>query len=388
MPERTSNPPAWWFDAHLDLAYLAVCGRDLTRPLAGLAGAPAGPHSPAAVTLPSLADGRVRFALATIFTEPRGGDAETLEPFEYREGDAEGAHRRGRAQLEVYLTLAERGLVSIDLRGAFRAQAGTGETRGGMGVGEFEPHPPDKAAAALARKPGLHVGLLMENADPIRDPGELGWWVERGVCVIGLAWVRGSRYAQGNGSEAGHGPGLTPVGRELVKEMDRLGVVHDASHLSDRALEELLDATPARVVASHSNCRALIARADDPRNWQRHLTDAAIREIARRGGVIGVNLFSPFLLRGSPQGQRAGIDDVVAHIQRVCELTGSHLHIGLGSDADGGFSAASLPTGIDRPADLWRLAEALRRAGWTGAHLEDFAWRNWCRTLSTGPADR
>jgi len=388
VPERTSNPPAWWFDAHLDLAYLAVCGRDLTRPLAGLAGAPAGPHSPAAVTLPSLADGRVRFALATIFTEPRGGDAETLEPFEYREGDAEGAHRRGRAQLEVYLTLAERGLVSIDLRGAFRAQAGTGETRGGMGVGEFEPHPPDKAAAALARKPGLHVGLLMENADPIRDPGELGWWVERGVCVIGLAWVRGSRYAQGNGSEAGHGPGLTPVGRELVKEMDRLGVVHDASHLSDRALEELLDATPARVVASHSNCRALIARADDPRNWQRHLTDAAIREIARRGGVIGVNLFSPFLLRGSPQGQRAGIDDVVAHIQRVCELTGSHLHIGLGSDADGGFSAASLPTGIDRPADLWRLAEALRRAGWTGAHLEDFAWRNWCRTLSTGPADR
>lgn len=388
MPERTSNPPAWWFDAHLDLAYLAVCGRDLTRPLAGLAGAPAGPHSPAAVTLPSLADGRVRFALATIFTEPRGGDAETLEPFEYREGDAEGAHRRGRAQLEVYLTLAERGLVSMDLRGAFRAQAGTGVTRGGMGVGEFEPHPPDKAAAALARKPGLHVGLLMENADPIRDPGELDWWVERGVCVIGLAWVRGSRYAQGNGSEAGHGPGLTPVGRELVKEMDRLGVVHDASHLSDRALEELLDATPARVVASHSNCRALIARADDPRNWQRHLTDAAIREIARRGGVIGVNLFSPFLLRGSPQGQRAGIDDVVAHIQRVCELTGSHLHIGLGSDADGGFSAASLPTGIDRPADLWRLAEALRRAGWTGAHLEDFAWRNWCRTLSTGPADR
>lgn len=381
MPERTHKLPAWWFDAHLDLAYLAVCGRDLARPLAALADA-AGPHPPAAVTLPALADGRVRFALATIFTEPRGADAVSLEPFEYREGDAQGAHRRGRAQLEVYLTLAERGLLSIDLHTAFRATTGTGVTRGGMGVGEFEPHPPDRPAARLARQQGLHVGLLMENADPIRDPGDLAWWVERGVCVIGLAWVRGSRYAQGNGADTSHGPGLTPLGRDLVAEMDRLGVLHDASHLSDRALQELLDATPARVVASHSNCRALIARADDPRNWQRHLTDASIREIARRGGVIGVNLFSPFLLRGSPQDQRAGIDDVVAHVQRVCELTGSHLHVGLGSDADGGFSAARLPAGIDRPADLHRLADALGRAGWTCTQVEDFAWRNWSRALS------
>ncbi|MCC6950020.1 MAG: membrane dipeptidase [Phycisphaerales bacterium] len=382
MPERTHNPPAWWFDAHLDLAYLAVCGRNLSLPLAALSGAAADPHPPAAVTLPSLADGRVRFALATIFTEPRGPDAATLDTFEYREGDAEGAHRRGRAQLEVYLTLAERGLMSIDLHSAFRTEPGTGVTRGGMGVAEFEPYPPDRAAAGLARQPGLHAGLLMENADPIREPGELGWWVQRGVCAIGLAWVRGSRYAQGNGADTNHGPGLTPLGRDLVKEIDRLGVLHDVSHLSDRALGELLDATPARVVASHSNCRALIARTDDPRNWQRHLTDASIREIARRGGVIGVNLFSPFLLRGSPQDQRAGVDDVVAHIQRVCEITGSHLHVGLGSDADGGFSAARLPTGIERPADLWRLADALRRAGWTGPQIEDFAWRNWCRMLS------
>lgn len=382
MPERTHISPAWWFDAHLDLAYLAVCGRNLSLPLPQLSGGEADPHPPAAVTLPSLADGRVRFALATIFTEPRGPDALTLEAFEYREGDAEGAHRRGRAQLEVYLTLAERGLMSIDLHSAFRTGPGTGVTRGGMGVGEFEPHPPDRAAAGLARQPGLHAGLLMENADPIREPGELGWWVQRGVCAIGLAWVRGSRYAQGNGADTNQGPGLTPLGRELVNEIDRLGVLHDVSHLSDRALDELLDATPARVVASHSNCRALIARADDPRNWQRHLTDASIREIARRGGVIGVNLFSPFLLRGSPQDQRAGIDDAIAHIQRVCELTGSHLHVGLGSDADGGFSAARLPAGIERPGDFWRLADGLRRAGWSATHIEDFAWRNWCRMLS------
>ncbi|MCE7973526.1 MAG: hypothetical protein DYG92_04255 [Leptolyngbya sp. PLA1] len=383
MPERTLNTPAWWFDAHLDLAYLAVSGRDLAKPLGGLPSGAEGPHPPAAVTLPSLADGRVRFALATIFTEPRGADAPALEPFEYREGDPEGAHRRGRAQLEVYLTLAERGLLSIDLPQALLTPAGTGLTRGGMGVGEFEPHPPDRAAARLARLPGLHVGLLMENADPIRDPGELAWWVQRGVCAVGLAWVRGSRYAQGNGAEAGPGPGLSPLGRDLAREMDRLGVLHDASHLSDRALHDLLELTPARVIASHSNCRALLARPDDPRNLQRHLTDAAIREIARRGGVIGVNLYSSFLLRGSPQDQRARIDDVLAHVQRVCELTGSHLHVGLGSDADGGFSATRLPAGIDRPADLWRLADALRRAGWPPAHIEDFAWRNWCRTLST-----
>jgi len=377
------NPsPAWWFDAHLDLAYVAVRGRDLTQPLSALTPTNEGPDPPAAVTLPALADGSVRFALGTIFTEVLPGDhAGAPGPEQYREGDTDGAYRRGRAQLEVYLSLAERGHLHLDLAGAFRTAPGVGQVRGGMGVSEVVPPPPDAAAARLARTSGLHIGILMENADPIRGPEDVAWWAERGVCAVGLAWARPSRYAMGNASDPVLRTGLTPAGLELVAAIDRCGLLHDASHLSDRALDQLFDMTPGRIIASHSNCRALLAPRGDPRNWQRHLTDRAIREIARRGGVIGLNLYSSFLTLGGASDRRATVDEALAHIERICELTGSHEHVGLGSDMDGGFSSHRLPQGIDRPLDLRRLSEGLTRRGWTREQVDGFAWRNWCRVF-------
>jgi microsomal dipeptidase-like Zn-dependent dipeptidase len=145
-----------------------------------------------------------------------------------------------------------------------------------------------------ARGRTVSLGVLMECADPIRDPDELPWWVERGVVAIGLAWWRGSRYATGNGEPScTSGIGLTDLGRELVKRMDAQGVVHDASHLSDRALDDLFALTDKPVIASHSNCRALLGGVN-----QRHLTDEAILEIGRRGGVIGLNLVKNFIRAG------------------------------------------------------------------------------------------
>src|SRR5262245_56367067 len=95
-----------WFDAHLDLAYLAVCGRDMTA-------APekaGGPDLPGCVTLPSLAAGNVSACLGTVFTELGGNN-----PASYAEGDASSAHRAGLAQIATYLSWAERGLVSLGL---------------------------------------------------------------------------------------------------------------------------------------------------------------------------------------------------------------------------------------------------------------------------------
>lgn len=357
-----------WFDAHLDLAYLAVSGRDLRSEL----NPEAGPHPPAAVTLPSLAAGGVRMAMATIFTEPDGTGPEGYAP-----GDAERAARVGRAQLEVYLDWRERGLVMIDLPGALRVAPGTGQMRGGMGVAELVPPPVAQRLAAAERVSGargrnpLHIGILIENADPIRSPDELGWWKERGVIAIGLAWAKSSRYAGGNSTQEG----VSGQGRELVAEMDRLGIVHDFSHLSDRAFGDLCAATDKRIVASHSNCRSLLG---NPEN-QRHLTDEQIREIRRRGGIIGLNLYSRFLNAMLAESGRASLADAVAHIDRVCDLCGDRLHVGLGSDMDGGFSAARLPRGIDRPADLALLAEALRERGWSETEVDDFAFGNWAR---------
>ncbi|MCC6661781.1 MAG: dipeptidase [Phycisphaerales bacterium] len=361
-----------WFDAHLDLAYLAVSGRNMLAPLAPASG----PHPPAAVTLPALREGGVRFALATIFTEAGGKGPEG-----YPAGNVDRAAAVGRAQMEAYLTWRDGGEVGLDLRRVFRCEPGVGQIRGGMGVAEVVRPTPEQVVAALPREPWMHLGILVECADPIRDPSDLKWWVERGVVAIGLTWARGSRYAAGNGAPScSSRTGLTPLGRDMVQAMDALGVVHDVSHLSWRAMDDLLTMTEAAVVASHSNCSALLD-GDAATPSQRHLRDEHIREIARRGGVIGVNLFSAFLRPGlTPEKPgRATIAEVVKHVEHIRGAAGGRRCVGLGSDMDGGFGASLLPEHINRPADLARLADALRDRGWSDEDAEDFRWRNWAR---------
>jgi membrane dipeptidase len=350
-PTTTPTTDLSFFDAHLDLACLAENGRDLSRPLAEAGG----PWPPAAVTFPALRDGSVRAFLGTIFTEADGDDAVA-----YPAGDAAAAHRLGVRQLEWYQRWQREGHLRIVRRGA-----------------------------AVAREPGRHAPpdclILMECADPITSPDELPWWAERGIAAIGMAWARGSRYASGN-SEPGcsSGTGLTDLGRALVPEMDRLGVVHDASHLSDRSLAELLALTAKPVVATHSNCRVLLDGTS-----QRHLTDEAIREIARRGGVIGLNLFAPFVRAGLKDDERPGIDEAIRHVEHIAQVAGHRRCVGLGSDLDGGFSALRLPRGIDAPRDFTRLADALHARGWPDEDVRGFCWGNWARFwLSDGPPDR
>jgi membrane dipeptidase len=344
-----------WFDAHLDLAYLAVSGRDLRPTLSASAAACTGPHPPACVTLPALSMGGVTHALGTIFTEAVA-DGMLAEPQMYPQGDAARANAAGRAQVEAYQQLRRGGRI-------IAARAGASST----------------ASAGQVRNPTgpLTLSLLMECADPIREPGELEWWTGLGgglgVMMVGMAWVGPGRYAGGNRTELG----LTDLGRALVKEMDRLGVIHDASHLSDRSFDELCEASAGLIVATHSNCRALLDGVS-----QRHLSDGQIRTIVERGGVIGLNLFSAFLDVKCAIGGRASIDDCVRHVEHVCEVAGSRTHVGLGSDMDGGFAADRLPEGIDGPEDLDRLADALSERGWSDDEVRGFAFENWARVLS------
>ncbi|MBX3359421.1 MAG: dipeptidase [Phycisphaeraceae bacterium] len=361
-----------WFDAHLDLACLAVHARDLLAPLD-----PAqGPWPPGAITLPSLAEAPVRFALATIFTEPVDSESQQTEPQMYPAGNSERAFLVGRAQLEVYLTWRDQSAVSLDLVELLRPEPGVGEIRGGMGVAETHALSLDRRLARLPHHSPLRLAILMENADPIRSPGDLQWWVEHGVRVVGMAWAKPSRYAGGNSTDLP----ISPMGRELVKEIDRLRVIHDASHLSDRSLAELFELTDRALIASHSNCRALVGGGGFGEN-QRHLSDESIREITRRGGVIGLNLFSTFLAPGSPP--RARIADCVRHIEHICAIAGHTRAVGLGSDMDGGFGADRLPQGVDSPKDLPRLLEALAARGWADGDLARFAWRNWAEFFAS-----
>jgi len=159
--------------------------------------------------------------------------------------------------------------------------------------------------------------------------------------------------------------------------------VHDLTHLSQHATDDLLAATDAPIIATHSNCRALLADGLTIES-QRHLDDETIREIARRGGMIGLNLVSNFLQRGIQKGQRASIDDCVAHVEHMCEVVGHRKAVGFGTDMDGGFTADHLPEGIKGPADLVKILGALGNRGWSDDELHAFAWGNWARFWGIG----
>lgn len=327
---------------------------------------------PASVTLPSLREGGVRLALATIFTEVNGDGPEG-----YPAGDIEKAHRRGRAQLEVYETWRDEGRIAIDLPKFLRHDPHVGHISAGMGVAETRPLSLEERLARSKPNVPLHVGILMENADPIRSPDELAWWKERGVIAIGLAWARSSRYAAGNNVPHDDPVGLTDLGRAMVKATDALEIIHDVSHLSDRAMDELLELTDRPVIASHSNCRALL---NDPGN-QRHLRDESIREIVRRGGVVGLNLCRNFIAPRpySNEDPRPTVAQAIAHVEHVCDVAGHRAAVGLGSDLDGGFSADDLPAGINLPRDLALLTDALVERAWTEEEVAGFAHGNWER---------
>jgi membrane dipeptidase len=365
--------PKRLFDGHLDLAYLTEIGRDMHAGLDDCRGR----YSPAAVTLPSLREGGVRACLGTIFTEavidPADPSAET-GAFAYPQGDALAARACGLRQLKLYQAWRDAGVIELLRPPAPRRSEAPEQSA--LPLAEL-------SLSELGSAP-LAVGLLMECADPIETPDHLDEFP--GLLVVGLAWARGSRYAAGNGQDVDGNPGLTDIGRELIDRLDEQGVLHDLSHLSDRALDQVLSHTNARVIASHSNCRALCSSGDATRD-QRHLTDQTIMQIAERGGIIGLNLYAPFIDPQCTQsgntrpGKRPTIAQAIDHVEHICSLHGHKRCVGLGSDMDGGFTADRLPMGIQTPGDLHKLFEELASRNWSDDDLHAFAWGNWARVL-------
>jgi membrane dipeptidase len=329
--------PPIWIDAHLDLAYLAVNGRDMR--------ADNGPESPFACTLPALREGGVRVAFGTIFTELGGDPAKDRAAYRSSD-DLEGAHRAGLMQLEWYESMERVGEISI-----LRSRA-------------------DLARTLSDPKSPLGVVILMECADPIRSPDEVAWWHARGLRVVGMSWGHGSRYSGGN-ARAG---GITPLGRRMVEALDAHRILHDASHLSRAAFDELLALTSRTVIASHSNAQTLL-----PEN-ERHLTDAQIAAIRDRGGWIGLNLYGRFLATD----RRATLDDCVAHSMHVAGIAGFD-RVGLGSDLDGGFGREALPPEVQSPSDYARLLDALELAGFMrrGGTRDGFTRANLLRVIES-----
>ena len=316
-------------DAHLDLSYNALRGRDVLRPAAEQ---PPDEGDIATVGLPDLLAGGVNLVCATVFCMPSiDGKPGYRTPQE--------AHDSALAHLDWY----ERNW-------------------------RDRPYTPVVSREELATPPGAPPAyiLLLEGADPVRTPEDLRLFFDRGVRIVGLAWKQ-TRYAGGTGAP---GP-LTTEGVELVREMDKLGMIHDASHLAEESFRQLMDIAAGPVIASHSNCRRIV-RTD------RQLSDNMIRAIVARGGVIGINFYDKFLLPPDEYGtRRATLADVVRHVEHVCDIAGGTSCVGIGTDMDGGLGREQIPVEVKSSADLPRLADALSAAGFGDEDVGRVMGANW-----------
>lgn len=225
----------------------------------------------------------------------------------------------------------------------------------------------------------LGLTLLMEGAEGIRRPQDLPEWYERGLRIIGPAWDR-TRYV---GSAYDPGP-WSDEGLELLEVMADLGMILDISHLSEEAAMAACDRYPGVLIASHANPRWLMPSANYP---ERFLNRQTVERLVERDGVVGVVLANKFLVDGWRPGDRrqlVTIDDVVVHIDAICQLVGDADHVGLGSDFDGGFGLDQAPQGIDGVHELKKLGPALSQRGYSTADVQAILGGNWQRVV--GPA--
>lgn len=228
----------------------------------------------------------------------------------------------------------------------------------------------DIDAAESARRVGLV--LLMENADPIREPGEVAFWAEQGIRLIGPAW-HANRYS---GDTKDSGP-LTSLGRQLLAEMAGLGLTLDLTHMSEEACLEALDSYDSAIVATHAHSRRAAAKT-------RLLSDRVIEGIVTRDGVVGVLPLNWALnpnWRPSHGKDAVTLDAVVEAIDAVCQIAGDAAHVGLGTDFDGGQGAEGTPAELDTIADLPKLASALEARDFADADIAAVMGGNWLKIL-------
>jgi membrane dipeptidase len=324
-------------DAHLDLAYNALRGRAVLRPAAEQQADADGIPS---VGLPDLRLGGVGLICATVYCDP----AYNGKPG-YRTADE--AYAAGRRQVDWYHAREQ--------EGAFRFV----RARGDLERLADGPLPPDAPIPAV---------LLLEGADPIRTPADVPEWQAAGVRIVGMAWRR-TRYA---GGTAEPGP-LSPAGVALVPELDKAGIIHDASHLAEDSFWQLLELSGGPVIASHSNCRAFVPT-------DRQMSDDMLKAVFARDGVVGINFFDKFLLRPEVfKTRRATLADVVEHMKHMCDLAGDAAHVAVGTDMDGGLGREQIPEEIATSADLPKLADALSAGGFGDADVRGIMGGNWVR---------
>jgi len=238
---------------------------------------------------------------------------------------------------------------------------------------EANPHSLILATSAAdverAKEEGKVAAILgLEGAEPLEgDLGVLRMLHRLGVRVVGLTWNRRNQAADGV-NEARTGGGLTNFGVELVREMNRLGMVIDVAHLAPAGVRDVLELSEAPVIASHANAHALCPH-------RRNLTDEQLEAIAARGGVVGVTFVPGFVAENK---QEASLGRLLDHIDHIAKVAGID-HVGLGSDFDG-FTDRPM-AGLEDVTGLPNITAGLLERGYSPDEVKKLLGGNFLRVF-------
>ncbi len=340
------------FDAHLDMAWNATeWNRDLMLPVSKIrefeqhfTGIIPGECT---CSWTELKRGRVGVTISTLLPRLHRKDKELTFP-----QSREAAYAMAYGQLAYYRAMTQRGVLrEIPDRDALNQ------------------HVQDWLTKPAENLPIGYI-LSMEGSPPILFPEQIEEWYDAGLRILGPAHYGPSPYCFGTGSTGG----FNADGKKLLREMDRVGMLLDVTHLADESFWDALEIYQGPLLASHHNCRALVP-AD------RQLDDNQIKALIERKAVIGA-AFDNWMIR---PGWKIGVSDpstvkmehIVDHIDHICQLAGNAKHCGIGSDLDGGFGKEQSPSDLDTIADLGRMADLLQKRGYAPADIEGLMSGNW-----------
>lgn len=218
--------------------------------------------------------------------------------------------------------------------------------------------------------------LSLEGADSLINTSYVEKAYNYGLRAIGPGHYGPGRYANGTDSSGK----LNNDGIALLKEMERLNMILDVTHLNDDAFWNALDRFGGNVWASHNNCRRFV-------NHNRQFSDEMIRVLIERDAVIGSALDAwmmvPDWVRGqsTPKGMNCSLEIIANNIDHICQLAGNTNHAAIGSDLDGAFGCEQCPYDLETITDMQKIFPILEKRGYSENDLDKIAHENWLRFM-------
>ena len=227
----------------------------------------------------------------------------------------------------------------------------------------------------VSKKPIGYI-LSLEGADSIVNIDYLEKSYEQGLRAIGPAHYGPGTYAHGTDSVGGIGV----KGKALLKKIEELNLILDATHLCDVSFWETMKLYNGPVWASHNNCRKFV-------NHNRQYANEQINELIQRDAVIGIALDAWMMVpnwergKSTPENMGVTLEQMIDNIDHICQLAGNSSHVGIGTDLDGAFGKEQAPADLDTIADLQKVPLMLAKKGYSESDIENIMSKNFINFL-------